>query len=225
MKKKKPSRGHLVDISLPIGEAMTVWPGDPRPILEGTRSISRGDTCNLTRIVFGAHTGTHVDAPYHFIEEGHRVDSIPLAALIGPCRVIETAPGTLIVREDLEGRGIGKGERLLLKTDNSSYWEKGIDAFREDFTALSRGAAEYLVEMETLLVGIDYLSVESFHAPGNPVHRLLLGNSIIILEGLDLSRVEAGPWELICLPLNIPGLEGAPARAVLRALPVKPAAG
>ncbi|MBN2078178.1 MAG: cyclase family protein [Spirochaetes bacterium] len=217
MKDTETSALRLVDISVPIGEKMTIWPGDPRPRIERVRSIPRGDACNLSRIVIGAHAGTHVDAPHHFFEEGRRVDSIPLASLIGPCRVIETASGPLVERRELEACGIGKGERILLKTKNSSLRRNGAGEFREDFTALSEGAAEYLVEMHTLLVGIDYLSVESFHAPGNPVHLHLLGNNVVLLEGLDLSRVEPGPWELICLPLNIPGLEGAPARAVLRA--------
>ena len=207
----------LIDISMPIGEAMTVWPGDPAPRLERVRSIGRGDACNLTRILLGAHTGTHVDAPHHFIDEGERIEGIPLDSLIGPCRVVATAPGPLVERDDLERQGIGERERILLKTDNSSRRHALGGEFRRDFTALSSGAAAYLAERETLLLGIDCLSVEPFDSPGNPVHRILLGKKIVLLEGLDLSRVEPGPWELLCLPLSIPGIEGAPARAVLRA--------
>ncbi|TFH37788.1 MAG: cyclase family protein [Chrysiogenales bacterium] len=208
----------IIDISVPVRDDMPVWPGDPPAHIDRAKAIAKGDPCNVSRLSLGAHTGTHVDAPYHFIEKGRRMEGIPLDVLMGPCRVIEAAPGPLIERKDLERYGIEPRGRVLFKTANSALWRSHPAEFRKNFTALSPGAAAFLAEREALLVGIDYLSIESFHAEGGLVHRTLLGKNIVILEGLDLSCATPGNWELICLPLSIPGAEGAPARAILREL-------
>ncbi len=207
----------LYDITVPISVDIPVWPGDPPARLERMKSIINGDSCNVTAITMGAHTGTHIDAPYHFLEHGGNMDAIPLDILNGRCRVIETGAEPIIEKKHIDGAGIKEGERILFKTGNSELWKKINAVFREDFIALGLSAAEYLVERGAVLVGIDYLSIEAFNAEeGNPVHKILLRNNIVILEGLDLSAVPAGDYDLLCLPLKISNAEGSPARAVLR---------
>lgn len=206
----------LIDISVPISAALAVWPGDPPVALERASSIDRGDECNVTMIRMGAHTGTHLDAPLHFLADGPPVDSIPAGTLIGPCRVIELAAHPLIERRDIERHDLGGQSRILFKTGNSLLWDEHPAEFRRDYVSLGLDAARYLVETGVRLVGIDYLSIESFEAPDHPVHRLLLRNNIAILEGINLAAAGPGDYELICLPLKIRGAEGAPARAFLR---------
>lgn len=206
----------IFDISVTISERLPVWPGDPQVRVERTACIAEGSECNLTRITMGAHAGTHVDAPRHFIDGAAGVDAMPLEPLIGSCRVIEVKDD-VVRRRHLENAGIEKGERILIKTANSSLWRAGAP-FHESFVALDEDAAAFLAERSVALVGIDYCSIEPFHAlPGHPVHRLLLKRGIVILEGIDLSEVPEGSYELICLPLKIEGGDGAPARALLRA--------
>jgi arylformamidase len=203
------------DISVPLSAATQVWPGDPPVRMERVLSMERGDPCNVSAFSLGAHSGTHIDAPLHFIREGKTVDALPLDLLMGPCTVIDIKADSLIRKRDLEGQGIERGARVLLKTKNSGSLKNGA-GFREDFIALGLEAAGFLVEKKIALVGIDYLSIESFNAgEEHPVHRVLLTNGIIILEGLDLSGVAPGSYELVCLPLRATGVEGEPARAVL----------
>ncbi|OHD70623.1 MAG: hypothetical protein A2W19_03495 [Spirochaetes bacterium RBG_16_49_21] len=206
----------IYDISLPISTSLPVWPGDPRVELERTSSIASGADTNMTRIMMGAHTGTHIDAPYHFLENGKTVDAVSLEACIGPCLVVELESDALIEKKELDGLDLGGCERILFKTKNSETGAHPGAGFREHYAALGMSAAMYLAEKRMILVGMDYLSIEAFIAPGNPVHRILLSNEIVILEGLNLSTVNPGRYELICLPLKIVGADGAPARAVLR---------
>lgn len=180
-------------------------------------SIARGDVCNVTHLTLGAHSGTHVDAPRHFIDGAPGVENLDPAVLMGPCRVVEHRGPGHVTRNDLEGAGIDGVERLLIKTKNSSLWSSRKGNFAEDFIALSPDGAQFLVECGTRLVGIDYLSIEAYiKHPSHPVHNALLAAGIVILEGLNLSAVPPGDYELICLPLLIPGADGAPARAFLR---------
>jgi len=210
-------RVRIYDITVPIAEGMPLWPGDPAVRLERVKSIKKGDPCNVSSLSMGMHTGTHIDAPFHYLDRGAKIDSVPLETLNGPCRVIEVDAGPLIERRHLEDAGIRKGGRVLFKTRNSGLWRKGNTGFNEDFVALGLSAAEYLAERGVILAGIDYLSIEAFPAgEGNPVHKELLRNSIVVLEGLDLSAVPAGRYDLVCLPLKISGAEGAPVRAFLR---------
>ena len=206
----------LYDVSLPISEDLPVWPGDPAVSLVMTSSILNGDKCNITQLQMGTHVGTHIDAPYHFLKDGATVDAIPIETFIGPCLVVELDSDTLIEKKDFLKCNLNGHSRILFKTKNSEQWAKNITSFNTDYVALGIEAAQYLVEINTLLIGIDYLSIESFHSDDNPVHKLLLKNNITILEGLNLSKVEAGVYELICMPLKLQGSEGAPARVLLR---------
>ncbi|MBP7735708.1 MAG: cyclase family protein [Spirochaetes bacterium] len=204
------------DITVPILNTMPVWPGDPPVIVERTKSISKGNSCNLTSLAMGVHCGTHIDAPLHFMDRGRAVDDIPLDVLNGPCRVVGIDAKSLIEKKHIENLGLGGYKRILFKTANSELWKNNTAAFYEGFTALGLSAAEYLAELGVSLVGIDYLSIESFHAEKeHPVHKMLLKNNIVILESVDLSGVQPAEYELVCLPLRITGAEGAPVRAVL----------
>jgi arylformamidase len=205
----------IYDISLPVSEKLPVWPGDPSISMVRTKSILSGDPCNLTMISMGVHSGTHIDAPYHFVENGRTVDAIVLETCIGPCQVIEVS-GSLIEKEDLLKHNFRGQNRILFKTRNSERWNSNENLFHPDYVALSPEAAEYLVENKVMLIGIDYLSIEAFNATGNHVHDILLKNDVVILEGLNLSEVAEGMYELIALPLKLVGSEGAPARAILR---------
>ncbi len=205
------------DITLTLSSSIPIWPGDPKFQSEKILSFEKGDNVNVTKIMMGVHTGTHVDAPLHFLREGSSVDAIHIESLIGMCRIIEINDTTLITAGDLKAFSIGKCTRLLIKTKNSNLWMNAGGNFEKNFVSISKDAAEYLAETEVRLVGIDYLSIEGFNADiSHPVHNILLQNGIIILEGLDLSIVPPGEYELICLPMKIENAEGAPARAVLR---------
>ncbi len=193
---------------------MVVYEGDPGVEIAPRLEIARGDTANVSLLSMGSHTGTHVDAPAHFIEGGATVEALPLDSLIGPALVAEVGCERLIGRRDLEPLPLGSQSRLLLKTRNSALWAAGD--FSRDFVALDLEGARHLTERGLRLIGIDYLSIEAFHSPGHPVHRHLLGAGVVILEGLDLSRVAPGVYELVCLPLPVRGIDGAPCRAVLR---------
>lgn len=208
----------FIDISLPLSPRVPIWPGNAPYELQPVKRLASGGSSNVSRVSLGTHTGTHVDAPRHFFDDGRAVDELPLSLLVGPCGVAEIpiAPGRRsIARDDLErAAGSPPPERLLLKTPNSLLW--GTPDFNPDFVSLSPEAARWLVETGVRLVGIDYLSIEAFRNPGAPTHHILLGAGVIIVEGLNLAVVEPGPYELICLPLGIVGSDGAPARVILR---------
>ncbi len=204
------------DISLPISSAMPVWPGDPPIRVERVSSIRRGDECNVSRMVIGTHLLTHVDAPRHFAENGMSVDRLPLNLLIGPALVVEPSPKeNLITATDLGQLGIRHTERLLIKTRNSHLWMGGPYEFDSNFISLSKDAARWLISKGIKLVGIDYLSIEPFEAEDLVVHRTLLEQGVVIVEGLNLSQVSEGRYQLICLPLKVRDGDGAPARVVL----------
>ena len=206
----------LHDISLTITEDLPTWPGDLKIKLERISQIKEGEVANLTHISSSVHVGTHVDAPAHFLEDGDTVESIPLDLLVGPAEVIEITTDQVITANDLQVAGVtGKIKRLLIKTSNSSFWAEGVREFQEEFIALNSGAAAYLVDCGVEVVGIDYLSIAPFTDP-EPTHRILLEAGILIIEGLDLSRIDPGPYRLLCLPLKIGGSDGAPARVLLQ---------
>jgi arylformamidase len=206
----------IIDISLTLEESMVVWPGDVAFQLNRDKQIAQKDSCNLSSISMGSHTGTHLDFPSHFLAEGASSDSLHLPDLIGPCYVAELSGQGPITRQELIAQNLGPATRVLLKTNNSDLWQSKPTAFYPDFRALCLDAARYLGELGVKLIGIDYLSIESFHAPKNEVHKFLLGQNILILEGLNLGRVNSGTYELICLPLKLAAVEGTPARAILR---------
>jgi arylformamidase len=204
----------IIDISVPLHTGMVFFPGDTRPEITPARQISDGAVANLSDIHIGSHTGTHVDAPSHFIDGDNTVDELPINSLIGPAQVLDlTGTGGPVSASDLQAAGLRHSERVLLKTRNSGLWT--IPEFQEDFISLADDGADLLVEQGVRLIGTDYLSIERFHSETHYVHRRLLEAGVVVLEGADLSEVEAGDYELYCLPLKIRGSDGAPARAVL----------
>jgi len=204
----------IFDVSVPISSRLPTWPGDPKVSLERVSSIARGDAANVSRLDAGVHTGTHVDAPVHFVDGATGIDSIPLETLVGPCLVVEADPPWLELRpEDLPASA---HTRILFKTRNSARWAARKIDFETEFVAVGLELARRLVAEDKILVGVDYLSVESYHAPfEHPVHHTLLEARIVVIEGLDLSAVEPGEYDLYCLPLKLVGSDGAPARTML----------
>jgi arylformamidase len=206
----------IYDITVPIRSSMPVYEGDPGVKIEPWSAFAKGDSSNVSMLNFGAHTGTHVDAPAHFVEGARRIDALSLEVLIGPARVLRVPDDVneidpaFVNRCDLSGV-----ERVLFHTRNSTFWNEG---FRKDFTHLLPEAAQVLVDRGIKLVGTDYLSIEKFHSGHHRTHLTLLSNNVVIVEGLNLSEVPEGDYELICLPLKIAegAGDGAPARAVLR---------
>jgi len=204
------------DITLPISPDMPVWPGDPPVVLERVSSMDAGAHDNVSRLGCSVHTGTHVDAPHHFLNDHRTVDALSLDVLTGPAQVVHIPEDVdLITADILEKAALPSGtSRLLLKTRNSRLWERGEKGFIKDFVGLSVDGAEWLVRTGVKLVGIDYLSIAPYKQ-SLPVHQVLLKPGIVILEGLDLSAVPPGIYDLYCLPLKLAGSDGAPARAIL----------
>ena len=206
----------MYDITVPISPQMPVWPGNSRVSLERVSRISRGDKTNVSKLSLSTHAGTHIDPPYHLIENGYGVDKISVETLIGPAYVMEATPQEqTIVATDLGGMGLPTGvTRLLLKTENSHLWQSALD-FEPDFIHLDKRAARWVVNKGIHLLGVDYLSVDASGAPDMAAHRILLEAGVIIVEGLNLAQVTPGFYQLCCLPLRIVAGDGAPARAVL----------
>jgi arylformamidase len=204
----------IYDVTVPLTKDIIVYPGDPPVRIERKATLNRdGAKANVSRYAFGSHTGTHIDAPLHFIENGATVDQLPLSLLIGRARVVEvTAPR--IDETALEEFDFTPDARVLFKTRNSYLWSQ--KKFVEDYVYITPGAARALVNQGIKVVGIDYLSVEKFGVETFDTHLILLQAGTVIIEGLDLREVEPGDYELICLPLNIKDGDGAPARVVLR---------
>lgn len=205
-----------IDISIPLHTGTVHWPGDPEPILERLLDMEQGEEANVTFLKMTAHTGTHLDAPLHFLAEGAALDAFPIETGIGPARVIEIQADALrIGSEHLSSHQIEPGDRLLLKTRNSlKPWYR--DEFHPNFASLSSEGALYLANLGIRMVGIDYLSIGAWESDGAETHRILLRAGIWILEGLNLESVRPALYDLVCLPLRIQGADGAPARAVIR---------
>jgi len=203
------------DITLTITPDMIVWPGDPQVDMKRLSSISAGANANVTQISMSCHTGTHVDAPDHFMNNGKTVESLTLDLLLGRAYVLHLPNVNLITASVLMDADIPpRTRRLLFKTRNSDFWASGNKEFQTDFVALSVDAAEWLVDRNVKVVGIDYLSIAPYKQ-GKPVHTILLDAGVVVIEGLDLSKVSQGRYTLTCLPLKLGGAEGAPARAIL----------
>ena len=193
-----------------------IYPGNPPVEIELQQSMAKGGSSNVSALKLGSHTATHVDAPLHMIQGAASLDQIPLDVFMGPAVVLAFGNDVMSVTADALRRAssdLGNAERVLLKTRNSSFIRSGT--FQKDYTYLAPDGAEYLVSSGVKLVGIDYLSIEQFHSGHHRTHTTLLSNGVVILEGVDLSSVSGGRYELRCLPLSLPGLDGAPARAVL----------
>jgi len=205
-----------IDISVTLSDGMVHWPGDPPVVVRRIQDLEAGAPANLTHIDMCAHTGTHVDAPLHFVKGGQGVDEMPLDAGIGPCRVVEILDRESVAADDLRPFAPCPGERLLVKTRNSRRrWER--QTFDPRFVHLRVEAAEFLAERGIRTLGVDYLSVGGYEGDGGETHSVLLQAGVWIIEGLNLGAVGPGEYELVCLPLRLLGADGAPARAAVRA--------
>lgn len=203
------------DISLPISESLVVWPGDPAIQITQPSHLNRGDEATVSRLDMGAHTGTHVDAPAHFVPDGVGVDGLDLDLLVGPALVVHALESDALSADVLEGLSIPAGtKRVLFCTHNSERWARGETEFWTDYVGVTDEGAQWLIARGVRLVGIDHLSVAPFDELVPP-HRTLLGAGLVVVEGLDLSNVAPGIYHLVCLPLKIVGGDGAPARAIL----------
>ena len=204
----------LYDVSVPVRTGGLIYPGNPEILIEAQQAISKGAGANVSRISFGSHTGTHVDAAKHFFDDGQTVDDIPLERLAGPAILIAVDAGSpSVTAEELRRHDIGSHTRVLVRTRNSSLLSD--PEFHRDYVFLAPDGAEYLVEKGVALVGVDYLSIEQFRSGHHRTHRTLLEQNVVIVEGLDLSAPPPGEYDFYCLPLKLEGLDGAPARAIL----------
>ena len=199
-----------IDVSVPIYDGMVHWPDNPPIHIHAIMDLERGDIATVSALKMGTHTGTHIDGPNHFLPGASGADAVSLQNLIGPARVIEIEDTTAVTQAELRRHNVAPSARLLFKTLNSqTCWNSS--EFVSNFVSVAEDAARHLAELKTLAVGIDYLSI------GSPeVHRTLLGAGVAIIEGLNLSEVNPGEYEFVCLPLRIRGGDGAPARAVLK---------
>jgi arylformamidase len=204
-------------VTVAVSEHVPIYEGDPRVEIESVKSIGGGDSANVSNLCFGAHTGTHIDAPNHFIDGARRVEDLDLDKLVGRCRVIEVDDSVISI-EPSHLAGLDGVERVLFKTRNSSFWSEPEKGFRTDFTYLSPESARILADGGVKLVGIDYLSIEKFGSSDFATHITLLEKEVVILEGIDLRNISPGDYEVICLPLKYVGGagDGAPARTILR---------
>jgi len=204
----------IYDISLPVANGGLIYPGNPEISISLQQALERGDGANVSMLSFGSHTGTHVDAPKHFFEDGLGVDALPLDVLMGPATLIAMPDSVKAVGEaELRLHELAGHRRVLIKTRNSAFVRE--TKFHRDYTYLAPDGAAYLANLGVQLVGVDYLSIEQFHSGHHQTHRTLLERGVIIVEGLDLSAPPSGPYELRVLPLRLVDLDGAPARAVL----------
>ncbi len=204
----------IYDITVPVSNSTVVYPGDPAIEINAQSCMSSGDSSNVSMVSLGTHTGTHIDPPYHMMENGANLDQVSLESLVGSCYVCHCKDAMVIEVEDLEGAGIPEGtSRVLFRTRNSEFWSE--PQFRPDFTYIDPQAAAWLINRGVKLVGIDYLSVDEPNSDTHPTHMKLIGAGVLILEGLDLRKVTKGIYTLVCLPLKIAGGDGGPARAIL----------
>jgi arylformamidase len=210
-----PRAPRLLDVSVLLTPGIATYPGNPPFEISPVNRIADGDAANNSRLVMGTHTGTHVDAPKHFLDDRHGVDGMPLDLLIGRARVIDMPVRGGITAAHLEAAGLREDLRVLLRTPNSALWNSK-QPFHPEYTHLTGEGAKFLVDQGVKVVGVDYLSVEQFHKPGHPAHMALLSANIVVIEGLNLSDAEPGVYEMYCLPLRIEGADGAPARVVLK---------
>lgn len=209
----------IYDVTVPLHNGLPTWPSDPGIEISEWRSLAKGDGANVSLLQFGAHSATHVDAPAHFIAGAARVESLPLDALIGEAEVIEVPSELMAIDEEFVAAKCPAGtRRVLFKTRNSAFWSEPEPRFHTDFTYLELEAATHLVQQGIRLVGIDYLSIEKYGQKSHETHLALLSQGVVILEGVNLSDVPAGRYELICLPLRLRSDlgDGGPARVVLR---------
>ena len=203
----------IYDISVSLSSKTPIVPGQPPFQKEPLSEIARGGRANVSKISMTTHTGTHVDSPFHFVEDGITIDKIDLKAINGVAKVFDLKVPEQIDKGDLEDLQIAKDDIVLFKTRNSALWKH--DHFTRDYVCITPEAAKYLASKQVRAVGVDYAIPEAFDDIARPVHHTLLGKGVILIEGLDLSDVPAGEYVLVCLPLKITEGDGAPARAML----------
>jgi len=206
--------GDWIDITRSLTTGMIQWPGDPLFRCRRFAHRTGPDTSNVSEISTCVHVGTHIEAPLHFVPDGRDIADVPLSQLCGPAVVVDVAADRDIVVEDLKEVDLCKDDRVLFRTVNRKLWEKAT--FDEHFGGISDEAALWLVAQGVQVVGVDYLSVDGYQAAGYPAHQALLGNGVVIIEGLDLSAIVPGRYEMVALPLKIAGCEASPARVVIR---------
>jgi len=202
----------IYDITASICDDLPSY-DNKKPTIDDLLQIKKGDDCNFSVIKISSHTGTHADVPKHFIDNGSCNATTSLEHFFGTAKVIRLSVDSHVRKEDLEPHDISEGDIVLLDTGQSQFMRLG--EFRENYIALAPCAAGYLVKMKIKTVGIDYLSIDPYNAPGFPAHKILLGSGIAILEGLVLDAVPEGNYTLSALPLKIPGGNGSPVRAIL----------
>ena len=203
----------IIDISLPLNNQTPIYPGNV-PVSVSIHHAMPEHATQLSAITFGSHSGTHIDAPAHAITGAPALDKIPLENFVGTCRVLDFSNDLAegVTQSFLESKNIKPGERILLKTRNSI---RGFKEFYDDYVYLDGDAADYLASLGVQLVGIDALSIKKRGSTDHRPHLSLLSKNIPIVEGLNLSEVAEGEYELYCLPLNFTNIDGAPARAIL----------
>jgi arylformamidase len=209
----------IFDISVPITPGMPVWPGDPAVDLQQVSAISSGELVNITHLSMSVHTGTHIDAPKHFFDDGKTIGQIPLEKMVGEVLVMQIDDSAnvisgLVLKSHPAIDLLKDTRKVLFRTRNSSLWRQSPNEFRSDYVGIDRSGAEFLGGLGLDLIGIDYLSIAPFEETLSS-HLALLAEEIVLLEGLDLSNVSAGIYKLFCLPIHLPGCEGAPARVIL----------
>ncbi len=209
------SKKSWIDVSVPLHNKMHHWPGDPPPYVTTHVSTAKGDVCNVSAFFMSSHTGTHMDAPLHFLHGAKTMDDLPFDAVIGPARVVEIKDKTAIAPRELKKLKLRKGERVLFKTRNSAKsWSQ--PEFDKDFIYISKEGAEVIADAGVQTVGVDYLSVGGFYKDGIETHHILLGAEVWIIEGLDLAKIKPGNYDLLCLPIKFQNGDGAPSRCLLR---------
>ena len=204
-----------IDVTYPVDETLRIYPGDPLYTVKPYLAVARGDLCNVAAFSMGCHTGTHMDAPLHFVEGAASVDQVDLSRINGEARVIEYkgGPGSDISVDFLESCNIQPKERVIFKTSNSRRF--GGRTLLDDYTAIDEAAADWLVRKQVSCIGIDYMTIEPAKSTDGAVHRCVLGAAILVIESLDLRETAAGRYRLVCLPLRLAGLDGSPVRALL----------
>ncbi|MBI2029198.1 cyclase family protein [Candidatus Gottesmanbacteria bacterium] len=208
----------IYDLSVPIKQNMVVWPGQPKPKIT-VKTDGKADSASLTNFTLNSHNGTHVDAPKHFIKSGKTIDKVEAEKLVGNCKILDltnffkTGGPAEIGWAHFGGLKVKKGDRILIKTGNYKFLEG--KKFTTDYISLSLDAAKNLVKKQISLIGIDYFGIEKKGNPGHPVHKMLLREGIIIVEGLNLKDVQKGEYTLVCAPLKLEGADASPARVFL----------
>lgn len=209
----------IYDITLPISPDMAVWPGDPSVKIQQLSSIENGEEANVSQIRMSVHTGTHIDAPKHFLQGAGSIDKLPIEKLMGEALVLRIDDKVDVIDEKTlknhpNFNDLVNSRMILFKTRNSQYWDENKTRFNENFVGLNTSAAAFLAELNLDLIGVDYLSIAAY-ADSEAPHKILLGKGIILLEGINLQSVPPGIYHLICLPLPIVDSDGSPARAIL----------